>query len=109
MHFIYKITNTVTGHYYIGAHSTRYYNDGYLGSGVLIKKAVAFYGKDKFKKEILKLCKTRQDMWKWERKIVTHKVIKDPNCYNLITGGRNKTKNTRKISVKRKNCKELLC
>lgn len=108
MHYIYKITNLVTGHYYIGAHSTRDFNDGYMGSGVLIKKAIKFYGLENFEKIILKECKSRQDMFKWERKIITYKIIKDKNCYNLITGGKRKSKNTRIVSAKTKNCKEIL-
>jgi len=31
-HFVYKTTNTKTGKIYIGAHSSQYIDDDYLGS-----------------------------------------------------------------------------
>lgn len=48
---IYKITNTVNGKIYIGKDEAS--KPDYFGSGKLIKRAIAKYGIDKFKKEIL--------------------------------------------------------
>lgn len=107
-HILYKITNKNNGMFYIGCHSTSNLNDGYMGSGVLISKAIEYYGLKNFKKEILKYCKTRQAMFVEERKIVNKSIVKNPQSYNLITGGKRKSKNTFKIKAKTKNCKELL-
>ncbi len=101
-HFIYKITNIITGHYYIGAHSTNDINDGYMGSGVFIKKAIKYYGINNFEKIIIKNCKSAKDKWVWERIIITKEVIKDPNCYNLITGGKRKSKTHLRLKQKLK-------
>lgn len=108
MHYLYKITNNLTKHFYYGCHSTRNMNDGYMGSGVLINKAIAYYGKENFTKEVIMHCKTRAEMFREERKLITREVIQNPNCYNLITGGKRKSKNTFKVKAKTKACKELL-
>lgn len=108
MHYLYKITNTVTGHFYYGCHSTRNVNDGYMGSGVLIKKAIEYYGVEHFTKEVLRECPSRKEMFRAERRLITSEVIKNKNCYNLITGGKRKTKNTRRVMARTKNCVELL-
>lgn len=108
LHYLYKITNIVTGHFYYGAHSTRDMNDGYMGSGVLIKKAVRYYGVNSFNVSIIGMYSDRKALFKAERRLITKEIITDPNCYNLITGGKRKSKNTIKVLAKTKNCKELL-
>ena len=107
-HYIYKITNIITFHYYYGAHSTNDLLDGYMGSGVLIKKAIKYYGIDNFEMVMIKSCNSVKNKWYCERKIITKEIVKNPNCYNLITGGKRKTKNTFKVKAKTKSCKELL-
>jgi len=107
-HYIYKITNLINGMYYIGAHSTNNIMDNYMGSGVLIRLAIEHYGKHNFEMVIIKNCISTKNKWYWERRIITRAIIKDPQCYNLITGGKRKSKNTFKVNAKTKNCKELL-
>lgn len=57
---IYKTTNLINGKIYIGKDSIN--RNDYLGSGVLIKRAIKVYGKNNFKKEILQECKDLNEL-----------------------------------------------
>lgn len=51
-YLIYKTTNLKTGKYYIGAHETEEINDGYLGSGIILKKLLKSMEKNHFQKKL---------------------------------------------------------
>ena len=70
--YIYIITNTLDGKIYIGKHSTDDLNDGYLGSGIHIKRAIKKYGKENFTKEILAYTDTK-DSLNWLEKYYIRK------------------------------------
>ena len=86
-HFVYKTVCKVNGKYYIGKHSTDNLNDGYLGSGILLKNALKKYGKDQFDREIICFCRDEQEVYAKEHEIVTQEVVNDPMSYNLRQGG----------------------
>lgn len=86
-HYVYKVTNLITNKYYVGAHSTSNLNDGYMGSGQQIKDAIKKYGATNFKFEILEMFSTREDAFKKEAEIVTENFVRDPQTYNMTTGG----------------------
>ena len=85
--FLYKITNKITGEYYIGKHSTDDLADGYYGSGRRIRAAVRKHGKDMFEKEILEHFQTPEEVNIAEKIMITEDVIKHPKCMNLCIGG----------------------
>lgn len=87
IHYIYKVTNTINGKYYIGRHSTLDLQDGYMGSGKLIKMAIKKYGVDSFVKEILEFHEDFYQLNEAEKNAITEKMIKDSNCYNVMNGG----------------------
>lgn len=81
---IYKITNLVNGKFYIG--KDKHNNPAYMGSGLLLKKAMNKYGKENFIKEILEECFNLEELSKreiyWIEKL---NAIKEG--YNIATGG----------------------
>ncbi len=85
MHYtIYKTTNLINGKYYIGKHQTKNLNDGYIGSGKLLKRAIKKYGLNNFHKEILHICPTEKQMNILEKIL----VVSDGELnYNLCPGG----------------------
>ena len=80
---VYKITNLINGKFYIGKHATTNLNDGYMGSGRLITKAIKKYGVDNFTKEILHIFTTETEMNESEKQL----VVLCENSYNLCPGG----------------------
>jgi hypothetical protein len=44
-YILYKTTNNVNGMIYIGQHTTNRLDDGYLGSGKRLRRAIKHYGR----------------------------------------------------------------
>ena len=87
-HFvIYQITNLVNGMIYIGQHSTNNLDDGYMGSGVYLKEDQLKYGLDKFKKDILFECQSREELSNKEAELVDDEFVNRMDTYNLVRGG----------------------
>jgi len=83
---IYKTTNLINEKIYIGQDSRN--NQDYLGSGVLINRAIKKYGKENFKKEVICECSSKGELNKKE--IYWIKTLKSRDSkigYNLTDGG----------------------
>ena len=88
MHFIiYETTNNINGKKYRGRHATKNVDDGYLGSGVLLLKAVEKYGEESFTRQILQDCHSVDELIEAEALWVSDDWIKDEMTYNLKVGG----------------------
>ena len=85
-HYIYKITNSVNGKIYIGAH-TGSEDDDYLGSGKLIQRALKKYGREVFSKEVLEYFSTAEEMFRRESEIITEEFLLRQDIYNVAPGG----------------------
>lgn len=86
-YIVYKTTNLVTGKYYVGCHQTNNIDDGYIGSGKILKSSISKYGKENFTREVLFLCSSEEEMFLKEEEIVTEDFVKDTGNYNIATGG----------------------
>lgn len=84
---LYKTTNLVNSKTYIGIHKTNNLDDGYLGSGFALVEAVGKYGKENFKREVLKFCNSYDELLELEKLYVDSDWVKDKSNYNLKTGG----------------------
>jgi group I intron endonuclease len=95
VYYIYKITNINTGKFYIGSHKTKDLHDGYFGSGIYLKRSIAKYGKDSFKKENIYFFNTEEEMRKKETDLLI--FYKNHEIYNLkfcALGGNTREKYT---------------
>lgn len=86
-YYTYKITNKINKHFYIGVHKTNNLDDGYMGSGKVLKLAIKKYGQENFEKEILKIHKSQDAMYEHEGKLVDQSFINRKDTYNIKLGG----------------------
>lgn len=83
---IYITRNLINDKIYIGQHTTLNIDDGYLGSGNLIKQAVKKYGKKNFKVRFCCFCKNQEQLDDQEKFWIQYFDSID-NGYNLSEGG----------------------
>jgi hypothetical protein len=84
---LYKITNTVTGEYYIGKHNG-WTQNGYWGSGNRIQRLIKKYGIKNFKYNILVISDVEY-IFQLEKKYITPEMVDlDEKCLNLTIGGK---------------------
>ena len=86
-YIVYKTTNLLNNKEYIGIHKTEKLDDGYLGSGLAIKRAIKKYGEQNFKREILEFCSSYEELLDREKHYVNEEWVCLKNTYNLKTGG----------------------
>jgi len=81
---VYQIINKINGKVYVGKHMTKDLDDGYMGSGKLICRAIKKHGKENFKKEILHVFDNEEAMNAKEAEL----VVVSEETYNLCDGGK---------------------
>jgi group I intron endonuclease len=110
---IYKTTNLLNGKVYIGQDSHN--NPNYLGSGILLIRAIKKYGRENFKKEVIDIAESLEDLNEKEIYWIKFCNCKTPNGYNLTDGGEGSTgfifseQSKRKLSEIRRGKKRKPC
>jgi hypothetical protein len=87
IHYIYKTTCNLTGRWYVGMHSTSNLEDGYMGSGTILRHSVRKHGKENHTKDVLEFCESREALVLREIEIITKELLSDGLCMNLKEGG----------------------
>ena len=84
---IYSTVNKINGKKYIGKHITGNPYDSYLGSGIIINRAIKKYGKENFEKQILYIFESKEEMNLKEAELVNIDVVCSSEYYNCALGG----------------------
>ena len=85
--YVYVTTNTINNKQYVGSHCTDNIDDNYIGSGRIFLKAVKKYGKENFKREILKEFVSSDEARNSEEFYIDKYDTIVPNGYNISPKG----------------------
>ena len=86
-YYLYEIKNLINDYIYVGVHKTKNMDDGYMGSGKIILRAIEKHGAENFSKTILETFETSDAMFAREKEVVTDEFLARPNTYNMRRGG----------------------
>jgi len=89
-YYTYKIISELPNrpYYYYGFHCTNNLEDGYLGSGLRLKRFYNKYGTGVFHKEIVEFYSSIEEVQKAEINLIKDLYTTDPWCLNLRSGGK---------------------
>lgn len=86
-YYLYEIKNLINNKIYVGVHKTNDLNDGYMGSGKIIRSAIQKHGISNFSKVILEQFDNSTSMYAREKEVVTDEFLARKDVYNLRRGG----------------------
>ena len=91
--YIYETTNLVDNKKYIGQHKAeRFEPENYIGSGILLLKAIKKYGKDNFSCRLLEACNSKEELNEAEKRwIKEFNADNSDEYYNIAEGGEGHT------------------
>lgn len=91
-YILYKTTNNVNGMIYIGQHTTNRLDDGYLGSGKRLRRAIKHYGRQNFSFTVLCYLSNSHELNLLERLVVNTEFLSRTDVYNDAIGGNGGTR-----------------
>ena len=86
-YYIYQTRNKTNNKIYVGAHKTQDLDDGYMGSGKLLRRAIKKYGKESFEKTIIEFFDAMEEMYLAEAELVNGEFVNRSDTYNMKCGG----------------------
>lgn len=88
-YYVYSITNLIDEMVYIGKRESNnaFISDDYMGSGILLNRAINKYGLGNFKKELIEYCDSRDHLSEREVYWIQNRNTLFPNGYNITKGG----------------------
>lgn len=105
---LYKTTNLINNKIYYGVHKETKWtknfipeNDGYLGSGLSLKRSINKHGKENFKREVLCVSNDPDYIYFLESRLVTKDFINEDSNYNIVGGGLGPTSFTKEECSRR--------
>lgn len=81
--YVYKTTNSINRKSYIGKKHSSVVDLSYLGSGILLHKAIKKYGRENFSVEVLSWANSTSELNELEKKFISEQSPE----YNLALGG----------------------
>ena len=87
--YIYETTNLINGKKYIGQKKAEnFLGNKYLGSGILILRAINKYGKENFQVKFIEECNSKEELNKREIYWINYyNAVENNNYYNKSIGG----------------------
>lgn len=86
--YIYLTTNKINGKKYIGQHTSSTFDKSYIGSGTILKQAIAKDGRENFSCEILIECMSKEELNRMEIVLIKeYNAVEDDSFYNITPGG----------------------
>jgi hypothetical protein len=86
-YIVYETINTNNQKLYRGAHKTADINDGYVGSGTILRRAIKKHGIENFETQPLFYAFSQEDMFWAEGLLVDEQWISRSDTYNIKLGG----------------------
>lgn len=82
-YYTYIVENMLDGKFYIGSHRTYDLLDGYMGSGLVLNRAISKHGKENFRFKIIQFHNTVNEMLQHEAELLPYDIVCSEKCYNL--------------------------
>lgn len=88
-HYVYKTTNLMNSKIYVGKHSSKIHpdKDRYMGSSIQLKRDIAEFGRQHFKREIIHVADSDEEAYEIERLLVDATFCSRIDVYNRMIGG----------------------